>query len=488
MKVLTRIFPILILILINLILIKSNGLAQDHSNKETVIKKIDGKTVSALTLDRTIPVLIDSADIPAISIAVINNSQILYSRPFGFKNIKTKVAIDQNTKFEAASLTKPILAYITLKLVDEGKLELDKPLYQYLEYDDIKQDERYKLITARIVLNHTSGFPNWRRMNPDKKLDIKFTPGEKFSYSGEGYVYLQKVIEKIMGKRLDKVAKEKVFVPLKMNNSSLLLKNTANYAVGHTHDIKVKEKWKPEKANGASSLHTTANDYAKFLIAILKHQGVSEKSINEMLSPQISISETDSTLFWGLGFALENKGDETYFWHWGDNDIFRAFTIISKERKTGIVYFTNSMNGLNIFKRIVDLTLGGNYSLCSWLNYAQYDSPEYIIPKTIINNGLEAGIEQYKVWKNKHSHRFKESTLNSIGYYFLAKEKNKEAIEIFKLNVVAYPNSFNVYDSLGEAYMENGNKELAIKNYEKSIRLNPDNYNGIEALKNLKND
>ncbi|MCP5105160.1 MAG: beta-lactamase family protein, partial [bacterium] len=148
------------------------------------VEQVKQKTAPPLQLDKAIPALMEKADIPGMSMAIINNSKIVSRKVFGVKNTKTKTPVTGDTLFEAASLTKPVLAYSALKLVDEGKLELDKPLYQYFEYKDIQHDERYKLITARIVLKHSSGFPNWRTMNNDKKLDIKFTPGEKFSYSG----------------------------------------------------------------------------------------------------------------------------------------------------------------------------------------------------------------------------------------------------------------------------------------------------------------
>ena len=450
------------------------------------IEKIDGTRVPVSELDKAIPALLDKADIPGISLAIINNSKIVYSRVFGLKNVNTKEKVTEDTLFEAASLTKPVLAYTAMKLVDEGKLELDKPLYQYMEYKDISHDERYKLITARIVLKHSSGFPNWRWMNKDKKLDIKFTPGEKFSYSGEGYVFLQRVIEKITGKDLEAIVKEKVFIPLKMDKSSLILKDTKRCAIGHSQDLEPRKKRLSKRPNGAASLHTTAGDYAAFLIAVSNGRGLSEKSFNEMLRPQISISEDDSTLSWGLGFALQKTEDDTYLWHWGDNGVFKAYGIISKRKKTGMIYFANSFNGLSIMDKMVDITIGGKYSISSQLKYPQYDSPVPVIQKLIANKGLETGLKKYKEWKEKEPKKFNERTLNSIGYYLLGEKKIKDAIEIFKLNVKAYPDSFNVYDSLGEAYMKAGNKELAIKNYEKSVRLNQDNRGGIEALKKLK--
>jgi CubicO group peptidase (beta-lactamase class C family) len=416
-----------------------------------------------------------------MSIAVIKDSQIVYNRVFGVSDVRTGEPAAEDTLFQAASLTKPVLAYTAFKLVEEGKMELDKPLFKYLEYNAIKHDERYKLITPRIVLMHATGFPNWRRGNKDGKLDIKFTPGEKFSYSGEGYVYLQRVIEKIEGKNLEDIVRENVFIPLKMTNSSLILTDVKRSAAGHTADMQARKKRPWKNANGAASMHTTAKDYAAFMTAILSHKGISE-----MLTPQIPISDEDNTLSWGLGFGLQKTGDDIYFWHWGDNGSFKTYTVASKNKKTGIVYFTNSQNGLSLVKEIVQRILGKEFTGYSWLSYPLVDGPVMALRKMILDKGLDAGLKKYNQWKAEQPDIFKEQVLNSIGYYLMGKKKMLEAIEIFKLNVTAYPESFNVYDSLGEAYMKNGNKELAIKNYQKSVAINPDNRGGIEALKKLK--
>src|SRR5262249_11831103 len=140
--------------------------------------------------------------------------------------------------FEAASLTKPVVAYAALKLADSGQLDLDAPLSKYLPEPYIKDDDRLKLITTRRVLSHTTGFPNWRPAG--QPLKIHFTPGERFSYSGEGYVYLQKVIEQISGQPLDAFMKKTVLEPLGMTDSSFVwqeryekLKATAHDAAGN---------------------------------------------------------------------------------------------------------------------------------------------------------------------------------------------------------------------------------------------------------------
>src|SRR5262249_49289907 len=132
-------------------------------------------------LDRFVRAYLEYYKIPGISIAVIKDFEVVYHRGFGVKNTATREPVDDDTVFEAASMTKPVFAYTVLRLVDRGVLDLDTPLYTYLPYEDIAHDDRYKLITARMVLTHRTGFPNWRT----GKLDIKFTPGTQVSYSGE---------------------------------------------------------------------------------------------------------------------------------------------------------------------------------------------------------------------------------------------------------------------------------------------------------------
>jgi CubicO group peptidase (beta-lactamase class C family) len=283
-------------------------------------------------LEQSIPHLMTEADIPGLSIAVIKNSKVIWTRAFGVTNSETKARVNDNTVFEAASLTKPLFAYAALKLVDDGKLDLDTPLVKYLpgRYD-VGDDPRLDQITARHVLSHTTGFPNWRPRG-DKTLKIYFTPGNRFSYSGEGFVYLSRVVEQITGESQEAFIKRTVFDPLSMKSSNLVWRNDYEALKTFTHDWVggVSGRGKPDKANAAASLQTTANDYAKFVIAMLKGTGLKPATARLMLTPQANVTlagpfslnapdaERSPTVSWGLGWGLE-KTDGMAFWHWGDN-------------------------------------------------------------------------------------------------------------------------------------------------------------------------
>jgi len=164
------------------------------AQNNAVIQTIDDGEVSSFDLNNFITRQIDSLKVEGLSIAIIRNNKIIYIKGFGYKNSLTKEKVTSETVFEAASLSKPVFAYFVLKQVEKGLLDLDKPLYKYLPLKEIENDERHKLITARMILCHTSGLPNWRNQEPDGKLKILFDPNSKYGYSGEGYQYLKDVL------------------------------------------------------------------------------------------------------------------------------------------------------------------------------------------------------------------------------------------------------------------------------------------------------
>ena len=158
------------------------------------IKTLSGNEITTTEMDKYLKNQMDSLGLPGLSIAIINDAKIIYHRTLGVTNVDTKEKVSEETIFDAGSLSKTPFTYLVMKMVEQGILNLDRPLYTYLPYPDIAYDDRYKLITARMVLCHTSGFPNWRFFNKDNKLDIKFTPGTQFQYSGEGFEYLANVV------------------------------------------------------------------------------------------------------------------------------------------------------------------------------------------------------------------------------------------------------------------------------------------------------
>ena len=162
-------------------------------NSQNKIKNLKGFEVSTDSINIFLKSRMDSLNIPGLSIAVINDSKVVYHQTFGYANLKKKLPVTNKTIFEGASMSKSVFATFVMKFVEEGKLDLDKPLFEYLSYPDIEYDDRYKKITARMVLSHRTGFPNWRENEKDKKLKIKFEPGTAYEYSGEGYQYLAEV-------------------------------------------------------------------------------------------------------------------------------------------------------------------------------------------------------------------------------------------------------------------------------------------------------
>ena len=450
-------------------------------------------------LQHDVPLLMKEADLPGLSIAIIRNGELAWYHGFGVKNSKTKEPVDDSTVFEAASLSKPVFAYAVMKLVDSGKFDLDKPLTSYLPGNyDVGPDPRLGQITARRVLSHTTGLPNWRG---GPELKIYFTPGEKFSYSGEGFVYLSKVIEQVTGEKFEDFMKKTVFEPLGMSSSSYVWQSSYDQLKTSRHNFLGEPTFqnKPLKPNAAASLHTTAKDFGTFVAAMLNGTGLKKETLRQMLTPQIKVDEggmntttrpadkLSATVSWGLGWGLQTTPDGLSFWHWGDNGDTRAYVVAFEKQKTGVVVFTNGANGLSFMPELVDESLGGLQPALAWLKYESYRSQARILLKNILAKGAEASLREYRDWRTGKpaSELVNEGQMNRIGYQLLGLNRVKDAIEVLKLNVADYPTSSNTYDSLGEAYMKDGNKELAIRNYQRSIELDPNNANGIETLKKL---
>jgi CubicO group peptidase (beta-lactamase class C family) len=505
MKTLSRpaVVRLLILSLSLLPCARQAAVAQDKSAPPKLLvaplKTSVKKKELAARLESLIPQLMSEGDVPGLSVLVIRDGKVFWQRAFGVKNAETKEPVTDTTVFEAASLSKPVFAYGVLKFADTGQFDIDTPLVKYLPGAYVESDERLNQITARMVLSHRTGFPNWRPRGG--ALKIHFTPGEKFSYSGEGFVYLQKVIEHLTNQPLDAFMKKMVFDPLGMTNSSYVWQERYQSlkAYGHNPAGSVTERRQPMEANAAASLNTTPADYAKFVIAVMNGTGLKRETAKLMLTPQIKVQEGCQNcvnnpgtgrllpdVAWGLGWGLQQTADGESFWHWGDsNNDVQAYVVAYPKQKMGVMIFTDSGNGHSIIPRILDEAIGGQQPAVAWLNYEPYNSPARQLLKEIVARGAAAIKEYRERSSSSGADALNETQTNRLGYQLLQRQKVKEAIEVFKLNVERFPQSSNVYDSLGEAYMVNGDKELAIKNYQKSIELNPQNENGIEMLKKL---
>ena len=333
---------------------------------------IQGQNIET-RLEHAVPCLVNECKVPGVAVAVVRNGEIEYSGNWGKRRADKDAPIDEQTLFPAASLTKPVFAYGALMLVRDGKLDLDRSLSDYLDEPYIEGDQRLTKITARMVLSHTSGFPNWRPgfwTGSPEPLTILFEPGTNFKYSGEAYNYLQRVVEKITAQPLDIYMKDAVLDLLGMKDSHFVWDEAMESVIVTPHDNwghpADRRQWRPEKPMGAATLFTTINDYARFLAAMLLTTDPTEQTypstqkllsgdLEKMLEPQIEIG---TPLAWSQGWGLEKHEGDWYFWQWGDNPGIKHFAVGSRSRQVAVVVFTNGQNGKKVYRPIIEAILG----------------------------------------------------------------------------------------------------------------------------------
>ena len=372
------------------------------------IRKLDHSAITPDYLTSEINRLIKEAHVTGMAITIFNNNRPVYEQAFGYKNVETREPLQTNTEIYGASLSKAVFSVLVMKFVEEGILDLDKPLQEYLpkpiydypkvtpgawheDYSSLKHDSLYRTITARMCLDHTTGFPNWRWYEPDQRLKIDFTPGTRYQYSGEGMVYLQVILEKMLHMPLDSMVEQNIFRPLHMETSSYTWQSRfeKNFCFGHDTLEHVLRKDKDNAARSASTLETTPEDYTRFLMGVLNNEILSAKTKNGMFMPQIRIKSerqfgplsrinsglNDSIqLSYGLGWGLYKTPYGWGFFKEGHADGFQHFSIIFPATGTGILIMTNSDNGESIFKELLQIAIGDHYMPWRWENYIPYNA------------------------------------------------------------------------------------------------------------------
>jgi len=302
--------------------------------------------------------------VPGVAVAVIRDRELDWASGFGVRRAGETAPVTVKTVFQAASLSKPVVAYGVHALVRAGKLDLDTPLSDYLDSPYI-DDPRLSRITARMALSHSTGFPNWRpgRWSDDPgALEIEFDPGTRFQYSGEGYVYMQHVVEEITGESLDVYLKRTVLDPLGMVDSSFVWEERFEsvHASPHDGDGVPGDKWRPSEPLAAGTLQTTVFDYARFVEAMLAIEAadrwpLDDTALDQALEQQTTI---DEALGWSLGFGVESTEAGTWFWQWGDDGPFKAFAAGSRVTGDAVVILTNGQWGLDVARPTVEEVLG----------------------------------------------------------------------------------------------------------------------------------
>jgi CubicO group peptidase (beta-lactamase class C family) len=302
-----------------------------------------------------------------------------------------------------ASFSKAVFAYLVMQLVQEKQLDLDRPLHRYLPqplpeypaYQELAGDERWQLLTARMALTHTTGLPNWRWLEPDKKLRFKFQPGAQYWYSGEGLQLLQVAVEAITQKNLAQLADERVFRPLGLTRTSYVWRPDfeENHALGYTEQGQPLPKRRRSKAGAAGSLETTPANYAAFLAALMQGRGLTPAAKKEMLRPQVripyqaqfgplaTVAAPDSNrtiqLAYGLGWGtFASRYGPAYFKE-GHDDGWENHSVIFGDRKKGLLLMSNSSNADAIFRELLQRLLGDTATPWQWEDYVPYQ----LLPK-----------------------------------------------------------------------------------------------------------
>jgi CubicO group peptidase (beta-lactamase class C family) len=285
-----------------------------------------------------------------------------------------------------------------MKLVDEGRIDPDKPVYQYFprplpeypDYKDLAGDPRYQRITGRMLLSHTAEFPNWRAYEDDRKLRIHFDPGSRFAYSGEGIVLLQRTVEAITGKPFEEVMQQQVFLPLRMTRTSMVWQPQfeSDYANGYDQYGRSLGPERRKRADAAGSMQTTVRDFTRFVQAVLAGAGLSKKTREEMFSPQIQIfskhefpslntETTDANrpikLSYGLGWGLYwTPYGKAFFKEGHDDQGWRNYTVAFAKPNSGIVIMTNSNNGEGINKELLETLERNTFTPIEWEGFTPY--------------------------------------------------------------------------------------------------------------------
>jgi len=301
--------------------------------------------------------LLKDNNIPTLGLSVIEDGKLTQIKVYG--TLEGKTAAPYNSLFNVASLTKPVTALTVLRLVSLGKWNLDESLDKYWIDPDIAKDPRHKKLTTRKILSHQTGFPNWRWQKSDHKLNFEFEPGSKYQYSGEGYEYLRKAVENKFHKSLEMLAKELIFGPLDMHDTSYIWnekKDSERIVTGYDQNGKPYDIVKNSKPSAADDLMTSVEDYGKFLIAVMNNDLLSKTVFKEMETRQV---DTKKNKYFGLGFEIYDLGNgEIALSHGGSDKGVNTIAVMLPKTKQGLVIFTNVDDGYKIYEPLINHYLG----------------------------------------------------------------------------------------------------------------------------------
>jgi len=480
-----------------------SGLARSGAAQTTGAAAVDRYQQS---LDSLVPAILEELATPGAAVALLRNGKVAVAKGYGWADREQRKPVTTATLFNIGSISKTVAAWGLLKLVQEGKLDLDAPVERYLTRWHLPPSEfDHDKVTLRRLLSHTAGLrlhgypgfaPSERLPTIEESLsgatngsgDVRviMEPGAKWQYSGGGYTIAQLLVEEVTGRPFSEYMRTEVLQPLDMTSSSYVWDDMVSARAATPYGPLGPIPGPRFTAQAAASLETSLDDFVRFALASMSSER--PEFATDVLPPPVVAAmqqPVPPSTDYGLGYGVVEVLDGAHaVGHGGANDGWMARFLVVPRTGDGLVVMTNS-------------TLGGSvhgYLFCQWGRAVLAETGSCrkgigpVVTASIVRDGVKGAIEHY--WRLKRSnpddYDFRESHLNTVGYGLLQAGRVEDAIAIFKTNVEAFPGAWNTYDSLGEAYAVHGDKQLAIENYEKSLQLNPQNQNGAEALRRLK--
>ncbi len=466
-------------------------------------------------IDKKIPQLLHDFLVPGTAIGIIENGEIVLQKGYGLADVEKGTKVTEKTGFNIGSVSKTIAAWGVMKLVEEGKLDLDAPAEKYLTRWHLPESEfDSDGVTIERMLSHTAGlslhgYPGWSpddtlstieeslngRNNGPGRVEIIMEPGTDYKYSGGGYTIMQLIIEEVTGQKFEDYMQAEVLNPLGMTNSSYKIDDQIMAASSSEYDKYGEETdFELFTAQAAAGLHVTIEDFTRYAMANLyRHENFKKHNpvlSGETLQQMMKVNPLVQGRYgYGMGYFVEPIPGTSVILngHRGANTGWHAIFSVNTETNDGFIMITNGGSGHHVYSSILyDWTLWKmGVELEDWHN-----------AKPSVANKLKAAIDQkgigeiakvFTELKENQSEKydFTEGKLNHFAHYYREKGDLEKSIAIFKLNTEIFPKSYNAYDSYGEALLKTGNKEQAIENYKKSIKLNPGNENAIKVLTEL---
>ncbi len=445
--------------------------------------------------------------IPGLQIAIVKNGLIIKSGNYGFANVQDSIPVDSRTVFAINSITKAFTGIAIMQLVESGKVNLAAPVSAYL----VDLPDSWKQVTVQQLLSHTSGIPDivdeeeaalispygideaWKLA---KAAPIVFKPGEKFSYNQTNYLLLGRIIDTLAGIPFTEFITKEQLMKADMPN-------TIRAGFGATKDVIMHSaagyQYRKGKLNNtffsfdyplqtAAGMSSTATELANWVIALQTNRLLKAKESLAALWTPARLNNgriggfTNLLNGYAVGWPIIAREEHPAAAAVGGS---RSAVFVYPNDSLSIIVLTNLIGGSP--DAFIDEIAGFYIPEMKESNGFGLSLAIKLLRQKLEGTGYKNAIRDFEKMKKENSrYALTENEVNNWGYTLLKQHRIADAVEIFKLNVFLYPLSANAFDSLGEAYAEFGDKVQAIKNYEESLKLNPQNNNARIQIQKLK--